>query len=608
MNPLLKGFCGATRPTDRRSPWQWCEDNVVVDQTSSMSGPWRLENSPWVKPLMEAAGRKRVKKIVVKCSAQSSKTQTILCLSSWAIAEDPGPALWVMANKDDAEDFLKDRVAPTFSSCAPVKKQFIESKGLTWRFASMPFYFTGAGSKAKLQSKPIRWLFLDEVRNYPPGALSMVLKRTRSFWNSKTFIISTPDKEGDTVDLSFKEGNQITPHFTCPECSKQQAIEFENIKWDTNEETKPRGTGWVFDKLAPTIRLECVGCGRKLYDTPENRRWLLDHLEMIPLNPDAPESVVSITWSALIPSWVTWRSVVEEFLNAQIAARSGSLDALKTFYNETLGKSWKDQMGELDDFDFLGSRLQGYDFGETWAEERARFISADKQESGGEHYWYVVRAFGPFGKSRLITYGRCNTKAELEELRIQHGVPQGNAMIDSGFKASEVYRFCASNGWKAFKGDDPPFFLVHTKDAKGNTKTVRMIWRKTMVDPHFGTAQAGKFRPIPLFQFSNDSTKDLLAEYMTGLVGEWTLPRGVGRDYLKQVSAEKRVEDKDTKGRPVYTWKRMRRDNHLWDCELQILVAAVITKVVATPGPSGKASTPGTAETEAAPAAASPLG
>ncbi len=67
---------------------------------------------------------------------------------------------------------------------------------------------------------------------------------------------------------------------------------------------------------------------------------------------------------------------------------------------------------------------------------------------------------------------------------------------------------------------------------------------------------------------------------MMGLVGDWTLPRQIGRDYLKQVTAERREEKEDTAGRIHYFWKQVRRDNHLLDCELMIIVAAVITKLI----------------------------
>ena len=54
----------------------------------------------------------------------------------------------------------------------------------------------------------------------------------------------------------------------------------------------------------------------------------------------------------------------------------------------------------------------------------------------------------------------------------------------------------------------------------------------------------------------------------------------MGGDYLKQVTSERREEKEDTRGRVTSFWKPVRRDNHLRDCELMILVAAVITKIV----------------------------
>src|SRR5262249_43380887 len=52
------------------------------------------------------------------------------------------------------------------------------------------------------------------------------------------------------------------------------------------------------------------------------------------------------------------------------------------------------------------------------------------------------------------------------------------------------------------------------------------------------------------------------------------------QDYLKQVTAERREEKEDTAGRIHHFWKQVRRDNHLLDCELMIIVAAVITKLI----------------------------
>jgi phage terminase large subunit GpA-like protein len=339
------------------------------------------------------------------------------------------------------------------------------------------------------------------------------------------------------------------------------------------------------DEVAKTIRLECVGCDHVWRDTPAERRRLAREARFIAANPLAPADRASFHWNALLPTWVPWRSIVEEFLNAVGAAKGDppDIEPLKAFYNETLGLAWESALGVVDDFGFIDDRRAEYDFGEAWGEEVFRFMAADKQARGGEHYWWLIRAFGRGGKSRLIAYGRCHTFEELDEIRQAHAVRNTNAIIDSGFRATEVYRFCLRFGWKPFKGDQTAFYTVSAPDPKdGKERPVRRLWRKTMVDPSYGMRGKGRRRRqhLALYTFASESLKDYLAEFMQGLVGEWTLPREVGNDYKHQLTAERRVAVQDRKGRTHFEWHQFRPDNHLHDCEQMILVAAIITRLV----------------------------
>ncbi len=583
MTPLLKGFASAVRPPDRRRPWEWCEEHVVVDGTSSQPGRWRSSTTPWVRDLMEVFADNSVGDISVMCAAQAAKTQTLMCLICWAIGEDPGPALWVMASRDDVKEFVRDRLLPTIQECTVIDRHRISTERFSIVFASMPLYFIGSGSRSKLQSKPIRWLILDEVRNYPPGALDLVLKRTRARWNARRVMVSTPDREGDAVDRAFKAGDQRRFHFPCPSCGHLQPLVFEQLKWSTDERTKPDGK-WNIDRVAETIRYECPACKHQIIDTPVSRKAIARSGCFVRSNPDASRQRVSFHWNALLPPWVSWKSLVEEFLAARAAAKGGDVSPMKAFVNESLGEPWRDQLGEIDDFDFLEDRFQPYDFGELWSDEQMRVLSADRQAAGGEHYFWICRAFGYGGRSRLLGYGRCNSLAELEEVRKRYNVPAQNSVIDSGFKAAAVYRFCRTVGWKPFKGDDAEFFL-HRDERLG--KVVRRMWDKTRVDPSIGQSRSGRSALITLTRWSNPSVKDLMAEHMTGLIGEWTLPNGIGRDYLSQVSAEKRVESTDARGFTVYRWHRRRKDNHYFDCELQALVVAIIVGLIASKSGKG---------------------
>jgi hypothetical protein len=69
---------------------------------------------------MEDFADNTIRDIAVQCAAQSAKTQTVINCACWAIAEDPGPAMWVTATKDELRDFMRDRLTPTFETCRPV--------------------------------------------------------------------------------------------------------------------------------------------------------------------------------------------------------------------------------------------------------------------------------------------------------------------------------------------------------------------------------------------------------------------------------------------------------------------------------------------------------
>lgn len=585
VQPIIGAWRSAWTPPDNRTPWEWCEDHVRVDNTSPFPGKWRSLTSPWVREVMEVAADRRVKFVAVRCSAQSSKTQTVLNLLLYCIAQDPGPAMYVMANSVDAEDFVRDRFRPSLIQCEPVQRLVLRETKNSYTFDSMPLYFVGAGSQGKLQGKPMKRLFLDEVRNWPAGALDTVTTRVTAFLQSgsQIFMISTPGNENDPVDAAFKQGDQRMYHFPCPKCGTLQQLRFKQLRWDTNEETKPDGQ-WSFDALRKTVRYECEneGCKHEISDTPSNRKAICRSGKFVATNHKAPAGHVSFAWNALLPWWIPWGTVIEEFLLARASARHGDIEPMRKVVTERFGEPWKDQLGVIEDYGFLEARKQDYKFGEQWEqwpEEVDRIMAADRQEAGGEHYWYVIRAIGRFGKSRLVTYGRCQSTQQLDQIREQYGVKRENACIDSGWKASEVYRFCASTGWRAFKGEPMAEYFTHIiQTGPKTTKHVRRVWDKTYVDPFIGQRQGHARKTLPLFRHVGNQTKDIFAELITGLIGEWSIPNGIGHDYLRQVTAERRVEHTDPKGRVTREWRRVQRDNHLFDCELIILVACIVKK------------------------------
>jgi phage terminase large subunit GpA-like protein len=98
---------------------------------------------------------------------------------------------------------------------------------------------------------------------------------------------------------------------------------------------------------------------------------------------DSPSS----TWNALLPHWIEWRAVVEEFVAAVDAMRvEGDIEQMFTFVTETLGEPWDLNRWLVTNDYYLQQRKCDYDFGDPWPLEGARFMAADRQARGGEHY------------------------------------------------------------------------------------------------------------------------------------------------------------------------------------------------------------------------------
>ena len=55
-------------------------------------------------------GESPVSGIAGRCSAHSLTTQTLLNPLCWAIGEDRGTGIWVMAARDESKQFVHDRV------------------------------------------------------------------------------------------------------------------------------------------------------------------------------------------------------------------------------------------------------------------------------------------------------------------------------------------------------------------------------------------------------------------------------------------------------------------------------------------------------------------
>jgi hypothetical protein len=346
------------------------------------------------------------------------------------------------------------------------------------------------------------------------------------------------------------------------------------LKWDSNKDDQGR---YDFDELEKTIRLECPLCQNTVFDTPQERRRIAHEGKFIASNPSAPRSRASFHWNALPPPWVKWKDLVQEFLSAKRALSNGNPSPMKDFINESAGEPWREVMRSVDD-NSIDDRRGDYKLKEEWADEFTRFMSVDVQGAGGLHYWYVIRSFAKEGaSSRLVSFGKVHSETDLLALAEENDIPPARCLIDCGWNTASVLKFCQVHNWKPFRGDGAKYFRVKHKKTG---KTVRQIWTETWADAQMGTRLQGKQKMVKRYVWSNEAVKNIMSELMGGQLGSWTIARNTPAEYIKQVTAEIRHEKIGAKGEVTHQWKQIRRDNHMFDCELMILVASLATRAL----------------------------
>lgn len=599
-NAILRGL----RPPDLTRPvWDWVAENVIMDETSNWRGQnWSPELTPFVKKPMEDYVSDEIQSLTCMASAQSAKTQPIMGCICWSIVHDPAPTLWVSSTEGVLTIFAKGRMQPTLQKCKPVSEKMSDmprsDKGtFTVYFPNMLLALTSSESNAELQSTPYKRVILDEARKYKPENFGMVMKRTRTFQSNKMeVILSCPEDEDDHVHQGYKAGDQNEWHFCCLECGMEQPY-----KWRIKDEKGDIIGGVVYDsmalrnpagmvdenKLVETIRYQCPFCKQQFRDNPWLRRHVLDNGFWKPMNPFAISTNKSYHWAAILPPWVSYQSLVLEFIKAQRALRAGDNKPLFEFIRESLGEPVRP--ADAYEVDSLTVRDSDYRMGDKWEDEEYRFMTIDVQKG---HFWVVIRQWASDGRSRLLFEGGgmpdmpgtvrpIISYEDLLDIQDRYKVPNNNVCIDVSHWQTEIcrvickfYEESVQSTWLGFQGVNQKDFLHRLEKTH---ETVRRIYSsETLIDAWIGTADARKYQPVPYYMFADESAKNRMEALRKA--GYMTIAGDASPEYIRQIDAEIRIPEINPRThRTELKWVKMgKRPNHLFDCEkMQVVMASM---------------------------------
>lgn len=548
------------KPPEDITVSEWADKYRILDaKTSAMPGPWRTEQTPYLKGIMDEFNNYETEEIVYIKPTQVGGTECLQNMAGYIIQQDPAPTMIVYPTDKLAESISENRLQPMIKAAPTLKKRFLENESskLELQFDEMYLTLAGSNSPSSLASKAIRFLFLDEVDKYPGASkkeadpISLARERTKTFHNRKIFITSTPTLKTGHI-WKAKEDADIEKHFfvPCPHCG-----EYIEFKW--KQVHFPKEEGMSLADRAEFASYVCQECGCVITDQDKPDMLRLGEWRTVKQNTKFVRKV-AFWMNTLYSPFVRFSEVVKEFLKSK-----DDPEQLQNFVNSWLAEPWEDTKLKTN-ADLVMERQTEYE--ELVVPDWAKMLTGGVDVQENCLYW-TIRAWGSYLTSQNIAHGQAFSFQEVERvMNLEYQMPDGTpmvvalALIDSGYNADLVYDFCVSNSDWALpsKGSSNPMLSHYKMSTVNKTDSRAFGMNLVLVD-------TGKY-------------KDMIAGRMKKKngSGSWMVYAGCDREYAEQVTAEHKVNVKMGNGKVKQEWqlKTSHADNHYLDCEVYALAAA----------------------------------
>lgn len=547
------------RPPEDISVSEFAEKYRVLDSKSSaMPGPWRNDKTPYLTGVMDEFCNFDTEEIILAKASQLGGTEALFNMMGWIIQQDPSPVMVVYPSDTLAESISVNRLQPMFRLAAPLKERWKESDSTKTelQFDGMYLTLVGSNSPANLASRPVRFLFLDEVDKYPGATkkeadpIKLARERTKTFHNSKVFMTSTPTLKSGHIWQALEEADVEKHYFVpCPHCGK--LIE---LKW--SQITFPNEDGMSYMDRAELANYVCQECGCIITDQDKPQMLRFGEWRVVRQNA-AIARTVGFWINTLYSPFVRFSEIAREFLKSK-----DDPEALQNFVNSWLAEPWEDTKLKTS-ADTVMERQA--DLPELVVPEWAKLLTGGVDVQETSVYW-TIRAWGNYLTSQNIAHGQALSFAEVERvMNLSYGKEDGSqmvvqlALIDSGDNTDAVYDFCASNSDWALpsKGSSHPM-TTHFKLSTVNKTDSRAYGMKLVL------IDTGKYKDMIAGRMKKENGS-----------GSWMVYQGCDMEYAEQVTSEHKVNVRSG-NRPVQEWrlKTSHADNHYLDTEVYAMCAA----------------------------------
>lgn len=582
----LKDAMLQLRPPEDLSVSEWAQKYRIVDsKVSAIPGPWRNDNTPYLKEIMDELLNYETEEIIFCKCTQVGGTEVVLNLLGYIIQQDPSPAMVVYPTDKLGESVAENRIVPMIKNSPSLEKLYHESRSqkLEHQFDGMYLTIAGSNSPSSLASKAIKYLFLDEVDKYPGASkkeadpVSLARERTKTFANRKIYITSTPTIRTGYI-WKAKEGADVEKHYfiPCPHCGEFIELNLDNLKWPGKDKDLVEAYGEEaikekLDMLEPAEGTEglsnadraefafyvCQECGCVITDTQKQQAVKKGHWEVVRQTTRFVKKVCF--WiNTLYSPFVRFSEIAKKFMDSK-----SDPDELQNFINSWLAEPWEDTKLKTSSELVMERQTELTEF---TVPDWAKLLTAGVDVQENCVYW-TIRAWGDFLTSQNIAHGQAYSFSEIERvMNLEYRTESGGVaivnlcLVDSGYEADSVYDFCALNAEWA-------------KPAKGSSNPMQSHFKLSTVNN-----DASKAYGMDLVIVDGGKYKDMIASRMhrKNGNGSWMVYKGCDGEYATQVTAEHKVLVKNGSGKPRLEWvqKYSHADNHYLDCEVYAMAAA----------------------------------
>jgi phage terminase large subunit GpA-like protein len=488
LKDIVQAGINIIRPATKEGIIKWAEENIYFDDTFSIPGPFRIENAPHLKEILELWTCPTVRNSAIMGCAQFGKTIALCVLWGYFVDKDPSSLLIMQPTDQEVKSFAEQKLERIIEASPILKKKVAKKKrGDAAESSTRKKMYPGGWteiisgtSRGRVRQRSVKRTFCDDIdalkltKDSEGNPVTNLEKRTNSFKYDYLHIsISTPRIEGESnIYVKMVGGSQGQFYLYCKYCHEEIQFASSQLCIESQKEDL-FGTAIKYDYKS--AKVACPKCG-ELYNEAERmalirntHHWKHKYPELKPYYP---------TWHLpeIMSPFSNLENVAKQKCEAELASLNGDDSVMESFINNSEGLPYRKTKGKETDAkqlldkreDYMNSDSPGIPNGcmvitsgvdvQAGGQNKAARLEYRAYGWGiGEEGWIVDKRTIPGNPAEIATWQKLEDYLENKKYIRKDGleIPLEMRFFDSGYLPQPVYDFCAGRwrkGYYAIKG------------------------------------------------------------------------------------------------------------------------------------------------------------